>query len=365
MIGGLAAAGLASATNDKPYTTTETTTTTDTYDKKVIVCKYVGTPGVDETLQSGNNPINVSVNSLGSGFTGSFPYSFADAQGRSVAIRYATGPNESGSISECEAPPPPTDVCPNLEGNQSEVPDGYELVDGQCILIPPPVDVCPNLEGDQTTVPDGYTLVDGQCVIIPPPTDVCPNLEGVQETVPEGYTLVEGECVIVPPPTDVCPNLEGIQQVVPEGMVKDEAGNCVTPEPPTERCPPGYYPGAGKDGEPGNQECCPDANNDQKCDETPKPPTDVVPPVEPPVTSEPPVVKPPVTKPPFQTPPHTSKPPTAPKPPKTVPPVVASGGDTTPEGELPFTGFPLWIVVLIGLGLVGAGIGLLYAGKRY
>lgn len=31
----------------------------------------------------------------------------------------------------------------------------------------PPVDVCPNLEGNQTTVPDGYTLVDGSCELIP------------------------------------------------------------------------------------------------------------------------------------------------------------------------------------------------------
>ena len=31
---------------------------------KWFVCKYVGTPGVDETLQSGNNPISVSESAI-------------------------------------------------------------------------------------------------------------------------------------------------------------------------------------------------------------------------------------------------------------------------------------------------------------
>src|SRR5512138_2905598 len=38
---------------------------------KVVVCKYVGTPGVDERLQTGNNPITPDANSL-PGFTGTF-----------------------------------------------------------------------------------------------------------------------------------------------------------------------------------------------------------------------------------------------------------------------------------------------------
>ena len=101
------------------------------------------------------------------------------------------------------------DVCPNLEGNQASVPEGYQLVEGQCtvIVIPPPVDVCPNLEGNQATVPAGYQLVEGQCtvIVIPPPVDVCPNLEGNQASVPAGYQLVGGQCtLIVIPPTPDC-----------------------------------------------------------------------------------------------------------------------------------------------------------------
>ena len=33
-------------------------------DAKWFVCKYVGTPGVDETLQTGNNPISVSESAI-------------------------------------------------------------------------------------------------------------------------------------------------------------------------------------------------------------------------------------------------------------------------------------------------------------
>lgn len=40
-------------------------------------------------------------------------------------------------------------------------------------LLPPPVDVCPNIEGVQTTVPAGKQLVNGLCVdIVVPPTTV-------------------------------------------------------------------------------------------------------------------------------------------------------------------------------------------------
>ncbi len=68
------------------------------------------------------------------------------------------------------------------------------------------------------------------CGETPPPTDVCPNLPGDQPTVPPGMVIDEnGNCVTPPPPTDVCPNLPGDQPTVPPGMVIDENGNCVTP----------------------------------------------------------------------------------------------------------------------------------------
>ena len=102
-------------------------------------------------------------------------------------------------------PPPPTDVCPNIDGNQAEVPDGM-VKDEQGNCVTPP----------------------------PPPTDVCPNIDGNQAEVPDGMVEDEqGNCVTPPPPpTDVCPNIDGNQATAPAGTVKDEHGNCVTPPPP-------------------------------------------------------------------------------------------------------------------------------------
>lgn len=82
---------------------------------KVVVCKWVGTPGDGEVLQTGDNPIVVSVNALeGKGFDGTFPFEFEDAQGRSVAIRYSENPQDKGDISECtsDESPTPTPTTP-------------------------------------------------------------------------------------------------------------------------------------------------------------------------------------------------------------------------------------------------------------
>lgn len=77
---------------------------------KVFVCKYVGKPGVDERLQTGNNPISVSVNAIplkpvkiGS--------EFADKQGRSVVIAWdmekGDGQRDEPTIEDCEKPGTP------------------------------------------------------------------------------------------------------------------------------------------------------------------------------------------------------------------------------------------------------------------
>ena len=73
---------------------------------------------------------------------------------------------------------------------------------------------------------------DGDCVPPQAPTDVCPNIEGNQATIPEGMIKNEGGSCIPSGevPIDVCPNIEGNQATIPEGMVKNDAGSCVSPE---------------------------------------------------------------------------------------------------------------------------------------
>jgi len=92
----------ATTTTAGATTTSQAATTTTEAPKKVFVCKYVGKPGVDERLQTGDNPISVSVNAipLGNVQIGS---EFADAQGRSVVIAFDTGQPEPG-LDQC--PPP-------------------------------------------------------------------------------------------------------------------------------------------------------------------------------------------------------------------------------------------------------------------
>lgn len=74
------------------------------------------------------------------------------------------------TVNACDVPPPPpVDMCPNLDGNQIEVPTGYSLVEGNCVedvIEIPPVDVCSNIEGNQETVPEGLESNDGQCTEI-------------------------------------------------------------------------------------------------------------------------------------------------------------------------------------------------------
>lgn len=76
---------------------------------KVFVCKYVGTPGVNERLQTGNNPISVSVDAipLDPVRIGSL---FGDGQGRSLVIGWdaRTGGGQEGEPDiDCPTVPTP------------------------------------------------------------------------------------------------------------------------------------------------------------------------------------------------------------------------------------------------------------------
>jgi hypothetical protein len=97
--------------------------------EKVWVCKYVGTPGVDERLKEGKNPIEVSVNAIGvpNPQPGDL---FVDAHGFSVVV-------EEGSDCSSTPPPPPNGpdlvlICSNGEFIIVEDGPGVILDDGTC-----------------------------------------------------------------------------------------------------------------------------------------------------------------------------------------------------------------------------------------
>ena len=56
------------------------------------------------------------------------------------------------------------------------------------------VDVCTNIDGMQTTVPDDYFLDKGSCI-----QDVCDNMAGLQATIPTDFESLDGEnCTLIP-----------------------------------------------------------------------------------------------------------------------------------------------------------------------
>ena len=82
----------------------------DNNDHKVWVCKYVGKPGVNETLKRGKNPILVDYNATGMDqpTVGAW---FNDAQGRSYVVALGTDPEPS--VDQCPVPTPtPTPTPP-------------------------------------------------------------------------------------------------------------------------------------------------------------------------------------------------------------------------------------------------------------
>jgi hypothetical protein len=94
-----------------------------------------------------------------------------------------------------------TDVCPNLDGVQQTVPNGY---DTNCEVV----DICPNLDGVQVTSPDGYILDEGLCK-----QDQCLNIEGLQTAIPDRHVAEAFVCAKVPAQklliTELLPNPSG------------------------------------------------------------------------------------------------------------------------------------------------------------
>lgn len=160
--------------------------------KKVFVCKYVGKPGVDEVLQTGNNPISVSVNAI-KNYAGVGSY-FNDAQGRSYVLAEdtRTGGGQEGepSVSQCPVPTtttttPPTTTPPTTTPPTTEPP----------VTTPPttepPVTVPPVTEPPATNPPvltPPVSVVRPPVLIAPPVTTAAPT---TQAPVEETYRLAE------------------------------------------------------------------------------------------------------------------------------------------------------------------------------
>ena len=209
-------------------------------DAKVYVCKYVGTPGVDEVLQTGNNPIEVSVNAIpgsdGLEAEALIGFEFADAQGRSVVIAVSAGPGggqgDEPTIEDCPPPRGPP-VCPEGTDNAGqEIPEGQTAEEFCNDVEEPPV--CP--EGTDNAgqeIPEGQTAEEfcndeDEQLVCPPGT-----VNAGQE-IPEGQTADEF-CDVAGEELSACPaGSDRPGQIIPEGQTAEEFCNNdnAPPNPP-------------------------------------------------------------------------------------------------------------------------------------
>jgi len=176
-------------------------------DKKDYVCKYVGTPGVDERLQTGNNPIWVATDFPEGGF-------FNDANGRSFVLIADTArlnpepdpsacPDATGGVTDpTEAAEPETDtvepeteaVVPETEAVEPETEAGEpetEAGEPETEAGEPETD-----EGDSETDTDPETDPAGTSIVVPGDhsnSTVTPETETDTVTVTVADTLTETE----------------------------------------------------------------------------------------------------------------------------------------------------------------------------
>lgn len=187
--------------------------------EKVYVCKYVGTPGVDETLQTGNNPIEVSVNAIPGWDGTTIPFPFTDAQGNSVVIAFSDGPGsgqgDEPDRSDCPTPDPePEVVVPDVD----YVTAAWLVPGGPGSIWEPDQTLVTSMETDEPSLGalDSYPfaecsyyqidvyvdneitdeLLDGGILRNPndPPESLIPGGEGT------AWKFVQTDCPIVYPP---------------------------------------------------------------------------------------------------------------------------------------------------------------------
>lgn len=179
----------------------------DSGQTKWFVCKYVGTPGDGERLQTGDNPLSVAAPAIKQSpiVVGS---PFADDQGRSVVIGQDLRTNAEEPLPTCPA-------TPGLVTPEVSIVDRCEVAEDSFSVVAQPDKFSYSVDGSRTDLPvtitftalSGYVIGGANPVVltaaswpdntacsVPPQADVCTNIEGVQAEVPDGFTVEDGVC---------------------------------------------------------------------------------------------------------------------------------------------------------------------------
>lgn len=150
--------------------------------KKYFVCKYVGTPGQDEELQTGNNPISVSGNAIPATpvVVGAF---FSDQQGRSFVLAEDTG-----------QPEPPVSACPLADVPDTPTTATVNFVDPTCDNDNTP---SYSTSGEGIDFALQGTVAPGESVTVTATAQDGFVLEGASE-FPHTFTAAQN-CAVTPP----------------------------------------------------------------------------------------------------------------------------------------------------------------------
>jgi hypothetical protein len=183
---------------------------------KVFVCKYTGKPGVDEVLQTGSNPISVSVNAI-KNYAGIGSY-FNDGQDRSYVLAEdtRTGGGQEGEPSVTLCPVPSTTTTTEETTTTTEETTTTTEVDETTTTT--------EVE-ETTTTTEATTTTTTEPEVTTTTTE--PEVEGTTTTVAEVTTTVgttpTTEAPVTLPTVPTTPDTVGVSVVEqPEAAPQDE-----------------------------------------------------------------------------------------------------------------------------------------------
>lgn len=161
--------------------------------QKYFVCKYVGTPGADERLQTGQNPISVAATAIDEDpvVVGSY---FNDAQGRSFVLMEDTtppGPEGDPDVSACPGYVAPQIVAPDYRVTAAGCNQAGSLVITSVEGItstPEPGAYGPGTYDLVFAAEDGYAFAGGLMTLTVDDVEVDPGIP-YQSTDPTGAAI--------------------------------------------------------------------------------------------------------------------------------------------------------------------------------
>ena len=185
------------------------------------VCKFVGTPGVDEVLQTGQNPIGVDENSIKAQTgkdTVSIGDEFPDAQGRSVVVAGPFAPPG-------EQPGPGVEICGVSHPTTT--------------VEPPPTTT---IEPPTTTVEPPPTTTTSTTTEVPPPSSTSTSTIPATTSTTTTPAITTTTATSTVPPTSTTTSTTTTPVIVPPPAATTTTTTTAPPPAPSEPPEPSEPP---------------------------------------------------------------------------------------------------------------------------